>query len=112
MNNPWPFLTKLGFQAELLAGGPDNFLLGLQSMSLKLCRVVAKPLHPIKKTNKKKKKKQIKHVQLKSMNATQTVQGCPSSGVGLRKDWNVCPAAAVNKIDKEADYQLFRSSAF
>ena len=53
-----------------------------------------------------KKKKKIKHVQLKSMNATQTVQGCPSSGVGLS------PAATVNKIDKEADFQLFRSSAF
>ena len=65
-----------------------------------------------KKQIKEEKKNQIKHVQLKSMNATQTVQGCPSSGVGLRKNWNVCPAAAVNKIDKEADYQLFRSSAF
>ena len=56
----------------------------------------------------------MKYVQLKSMNVAQTVQGCPesSSAMGLRKNWNVCPAVAVNKIDKQADYQLFRSSAF
>ena len=48
--------NKIGIPSG--AGGPDNFLLGLQSMSLKLCRVVPKPLHPRKRkqieTNKTK----------------------------------------------------------